>query len=280
NLDNGINFPRQLPLVKQITPNIKLLPQIFLAGVALFVTAHLLLFKLHLPSRYTNHSFRIVLAIATAIVLCITLDAIFYWVSQQPSSKNRRISGLIIIGFLGILLIGDMSLWKNFPYADYQKGQSPEVYEFFAGKPKDILIASLSEEVNYIPTFSQRSVFFAWEYAIPYHLGYYNQIKERAREFISAQYHSDIQWMENFINTYGIDFLILDREAFMPEYVLKNRWLRQWYYQMGNQIGINLQNGNLPAIVDTINKCSVLETEKLWVLSAKCIGEGRSKKEE
>ncbi|MDJ0554094.1 MAG: hypothetical protein QNJ68_06590 [Microcoleaceae cyanobacterium MO_207.B10] len=271
NLDNGINFPRQLPLVKQITPNIKLLPQILLAGFALFVIAHLLLFKLHLPSRYTNHSFRIVLAIATAIVLCITLDAIFYWVSQQPSSKNRRISGLIIIGFLGILLIGDMSLWKIFPYADYQKGQSPEVYEFFAEKPKDILIVSLSEEVNYIPTFSQRSVLFAWEYAIPYHLGYYNQIKQRATEFIFAQYHSDIQWMEDYINTYGIDFLILDSEAFKPEYVLKNPWLIQWYYQMGNQIGINLQNGNIPAIVGTIDKCSVLEIEKLWVLSAKCI---------
>ncbi|MGK7920256.1 MAG: hypothetical protein AB4080_09665, partial [Trichodesmium sp.] len=80
NLENVINFLRQLPLVKQINPNIKLLPQILLAGVILFVKAHLLLFKLHLPSRYTNHSFRIVLAIATAIIFCITLDAIFYWV--------------------------------------------------------------------------------------------------------------------------------------------------------------------------------------------------------
>ncbi|MEM1171146.1 MAG: hypothetical protein AAGJ08_19220 [Cyanobacteria bacterium P01_H01_bin.35] len=271
NLDNGINFLRQLPLLKQITPKIKLLPQILLAGVALFVTAHLLLFQLHLPSRYTNHSFRIVLTIATAIVLCITLEGIFQWVSQQPSSKNRRIIGLIIIGFLGILLIGDMSLWKNFPYPDYQKGKSPEIYEFFAQQPKDILIASLSEEADYIPTFSQRSVFFAWEYAIPYHLGYYSQIKQRATEFIFAQYHSDIQWMENFIDTYGIDFLILDRQAFMSKYALKNPWLRQWYYQMGNQIEMNLQNGNIPAIVGTIDKCSVLETKKLWVLEADCI---------
>ena len=271
NLDHGINFPRQLPLLKQISPNINLLFQILLAGVALFVIAHLLLFKLHLPSRYTNHSFRIVLAIGTAIVLCIILETIFHWINKQPSSQIRKTLGLIIIGFLGIFLIGNMSLWKNFSYPDYQKGQSPEIYEFFAQKPKDILIASLSEEANYIPTFSQRSVLFAWEYAIPYHLSYYSQIKQRATEFIWAQYHSDIQWMKNFINTYRIDFLILDREAFMPEYVIKNRWLRQWYYQMGNQIEINLQNGKTPAIVDTIDKCSVLETEKLWVLEAKCI---------
>lgn len=82
NLDHGINFPRQLPLLKQISPNINLLFQILLAGVALFVIAHLLLFKLHLPSRYTNHSFRIVLAIGTAIVLCIILDRFFYWINQ------------------------------------------------------------------------------------------------------------------------------------------------------------------------------------------------------
>ncbi|MDE5072316.1 MAG: hypothetical protein O4806_10840, partial [Trichodesmium sp. St5_bin8] len=249
NLDHGINFPRQLPLLKQISPNINLLFQILLAGVALFVIAHLLLFKLHLPSRYTNHSFRIVLAIGTAIVLCIILDRFFYWINQQLSFPKRKILGLIIIGILGILLISNMSLWKKNSYPDYQKGKSPEIYQFFAQKPKDILIASLSEEANYIPTFSQRSVLFAWEYAIPYHLSYYSQIKQRATEFVWAQYHSDIQWMKNFINTYRIDFLILDREAFMPEYVIKNRWLRQWYYQMGNQIEINLQNGKTPAIV-------------------------------
>ncbi|MDY7002725.1 MAG: hypothetical protein SWX82_01770 [Cyanobacteriota bacterium] len=271
NFDETRIFLRRPTLTQQITPNIKLLVQIFFAGVVLFVAAHLLLFKLHLPSRYTNHSFRIILAIATAIVLCIILDAVFQWVSQQPSDKSRRISGLIFIGFLGILLIGDLGVWKNFPDPHYNKGKSPEVYEFFAQQPKDILIASLSEEVNFIPTFSQRSVLFAWEYAIPYHLGYYSQIKQRVTEFIFAQYHSDIQWMENFIDTYGIDFLILDRRAFRPKYVLKNRWLKQWYFQIGNQIEINLQNGNIPAIVETIDKCSVLETEKLWVLESKCI---------
>ena len=273
-LNRRINLPIQLPLLKKITPNIKLLSQILLAGVALFVIAHLLLFKLHLPSRYTNHTFRIVLTIATAIVLCITLDALFNWINKQQTIKNKRILELIIIGLLLILLIGNISLCKNCLYPNYHKGQSPEIYEFFAQKPKNILIASLSKEVNYIPIFSQRSVLFAWEYAIPYHLGYYGQIKKRATQFIFAQYHSDIQWMENFINTYGIDFLILDREAFMPEYVIKNRWLRQWYFQIGNQIRINLQNGKIPAIVDTIDKCSVLETEKLWVLEAECIKYG------
>ncbi|WP_293118071.1 hypothetical protein [Okeania sp. SIO1I7] len=271
NFDGAIIFLRRLPLIKQITPNIKLLAQIFFAGIVLFVAAHLLLFKLHLPSRYTNHSFRIILAIATAVVLCIILDAVFQWVNKQPSDKSRRFYGFIFIGFLGIILIGNFSLWKNFSDLDYQKGKSPEVYEFFAQQPKDILIASLSEEANYIPTFSQRSVLFAWEYAIPYHLGYYNQIKQRATEFIFAQYHSDIQLIQNFINSYEIDFLILDRQAFMPEYVLKNRWLRQWYHQMGNQIGINLQNGTIPAIVGTINKCSVLEAKNVWVLEAECI---------
>ncbi|MGB3509182.1 MAG: hypothetical protein WBA93_08055 [Microcoleaceae cyanobacterium] len=271
NFDATKIFLRRLPLIQQITPNVKLLIQIFFAGVSLFIAAHILLFKLHLPSRYTNHSFRIILAIATAIVLCIILDAVFQWVNQQPSSKSRRVSGLIFTGFLAILLIGNFGLWKNFSDLDYQKGKSPEVYEFFAQQSKDILIASLSEEVNYIPTFSQRSVLFAWEYAIPYHLGYYSQIKQRTTEFILAQYDSDIKFIQNYINTYGIDFLILDRQVFTPEYMLKNRWLRQWYHQMGNQIGINLKNGTIPAIVDTIDKCSVLETKKLWVLEAKCI---------
>ena len=31
-----------------------------------------------------------------------------------------------------------MSLWKKISYPDYQKGKSPEIYQFFAQKPKDI----------------------------------------------------------------------------------------------------------------------------------------------
>ncbi len=265
-----IIFPRRLPLAEQIKPNIILLLQIWQAGVALFVAAYLLLFRLHLPSRYTNHSFQIILAIATAIVLCITLDSVFRWVTQQLSSRSHRILGLIFIGFLGILLIGDSSLWSNFYEFGYKKGKSQAVYQFFAQQPKDIMIALISEEVNYIPTFYQRSVLVAWEYAIPYHLGYYSHIKQRATKLILAQYHSDIRLIQDFINTYEIDFIILDRQAFMPEYVLQNRWLIQWYHQIGNQIEVNLQNGMIPAIVSTIDKCLISETENLFVLEADC----------
>ncbi len=56
-----LRYPSQFPLSKQVSGGIILLPQLILASLAMFFAAHALLFKLHLPSRYTQHSLRIVM---------------------------------------------------------------------------------------------------------------------------------------------------------------------------------------------------------------------------
>ncbi|MCP2732154.1 hypothetical protein NJ959_27365, partial [Symplocastrum sp. BBK-W-15] len=71
-----LRFPNRFPLVKEISHNIKIIPQILLVSIGMFIAAHGLLFKLHLPSRYTEHSWRIIFAIASGIVLTVLLDAI------------------------------------------------------------------------------------------------------------------------------------------------------------------------------------------------------------
>jgi len=43
-----------ISLVRQVTSGITLLPQIALASLVIFFAAHALLFKLHVPSRYTG----------------------------------------------------------------------------------------------------------------------------------------------------------------------------------------------------------------------------------
>ena len=71
-----INFRQQFPIFKQITQKIWLLLDLILVSVVMFTLAHAVLFKLHLPSRYTGYSFRIILAFAAGIVLTAILDAL------------------------------------------------------------------------------------------------------------------------------------------------------------------------------------------------------------
>ncbi len=99
------------------------------------------------------------------------------------------------------------STLKSFPWTGYIVGGVPELYEFFQQQPQGIVIASLVDEVNNLPTFSKRSILVGSEYAIPYHQGYYHRkFRQRTIELIQAQYSQDLTDVQQLIQKYGIDF--------------------------------------------------------------------------
>ena len=264
-------FPSQFPLVKKVTSEITLLPQIALASLVMFFAAHALLFKLHVPSRYTGQSLRIIMALAAGIVLIVMLDAVFHWagLAKRHLQMRRQFLELGTVVLVGGALVFYPSFVKGFPFAKYKVGEVPALYEFFQKQPQDILIASLAEEANNIPTFSQRSILVGREYAIPYQVGYYNQFRQRTIELIRAQYSQDLAQIQNFLRTYGVDFWLLDRAAFTPEYVATNEWIRQ-YQPAAKEALVKLQQGTTPVLSSVMKRCSVFETEGLVVLQAEC----------
>ncbi|HAZ49939.1 MAG TPA: hypothetical protein DDW76_20810, partial [Cyanobacteria bacterium UBA11369] len=74
-----VRFRSRFPLLKQLTNSSAILGQIVIASIGMFFAAHAVLFKLHLPSRYTGITFRIVIAFASAIAISIILDTIWRW---------------------------------------------------------------------------------------------------------------------------------------------------------------------------------------------------------
>jgi len=266
-------FPDRFPLLRQVTRQIKLLPQIILASLGLFAIAHLLLFKLQLPSRYTQHSFRFVMAIAAAIAVTATLDALFHW-ANRPGDRlvGKKLLSLGITALLSGWLIFYPSLVEEFPEPNYKVGEVPALYEFFQQQPKDTLVASLSNEINNIPSFAQRSILVGREYAIPYQLGYYRQFRERVVDLIRAQYSPNLSVVQGFIQRYGVDFWVLDREALSAKYVVDERWVRQ-HEEIVAEVVTAMQQGNVPALSQGIRQCLVLEVEDLIVLEAACLTE-------
>lgn len=258
-----LKFPSRFPLVKQIA-NIKLLPQIALASICMFFTAHILLYKVFAPSRYTRYSLRIVMIIAAGMAIAIILDALWLWVRKHPA---RLFIGLSLTALLGTALL--YPAFGEFPKTNYMVGKRPELYQFFQKQPKDIIIASISGKVDDIPPFSQRALLFGWEYANPYHLGYYSQIRQRATDMIRAQYSQDIKLIQNFIQKYQVDFLLLDKNAFTPQYMDTNDWFRQWQ-PIAKEVLAQLNEGITPAL-SSVTSCTVFETNSLVVLKADCI---------
>lgn len=271
----------------RIKPAIYLLLKVLIVSCGLFLLAHLVLFQLHLPSRYTNHTIRMILAIAAGLTwtllwedwlrLCQAWTA---WFSHLSGGRWLRqgialwgefwclgLSGAValVIVLYYPLLLGD------FPKAGYYSFEEAQpVFEFFAQQPKDSLIASLSSETANIPTFSARSVFVSEEHGLAYHKHYYDQFSQRVNALMEAQYTQTPAVLADFIQTYGIDFWLLDTNTFQAAYVADRAWLNQ-FQPIASTVIDHLNQGQTPVLQSTVNQCTVLPAEPWIILDANCV---------
>lgn len=254
----------RFPLAAMVTEKIRIFSTIVITSTGWFVLAHLLLFKLYLPSRFTNVSLRVVMALAAGMVMAIIWDKVSQSRKWQP---------------LGWLLVGLLLLYphldSSFPRTSYRVVKDPTIYEFFQGQPKDILIASLSDTANNIPTFSARKILVSREYGISYHQAYVQEFRQRATDLITAQYAPDLTTVQNFIRKYGVDFWLLDRNAFTPEYLAGNTWLQQYQPAAGEALA-TLQGGVTPALASRQESCTILNAGDYTIMAADCIMKGSS----
>lgn len=285
-----LQYPSRFPIVRQVAKGVRPLPQLLLTSVSMFFAAHALLFKLYLPSRYTTYSLRILMALLAAMTLTVILDGVFHACLQQPNLSFGKqflaLGSTVILAAALVLYPSYLHLsgkWKSlFINAFYIPGGVPPLYEFFQQQTKDSLIASLSEETSKLPAFTQRSVLVGKENAIPYHVGYYSQFRQRLADLIRAQYSQDLAESKNLIQRYRVNLLLLDRTAFTPEYIANNLLLIQFLQpaaknkndrlvEITTEALANLKRGNIPALATVMNRCSIFEVNGSVVLQAECI---------
>jgi hypothetical protein len=262
-------YRNRFPLVQKLTEAVGILPRIIFASVALFFGAHIMLFRLYLPPRFTIHSFRIVMSISAAIVLISVADAILRWSGQQSGSgsSGKKLTAVAPLALFMAAIIFFPAFVDEFPKTRYITGSQPELYEFFLRQPKDSLIASLTSEADNLPSFAARPVLVSRELAIPFHKGYYDQISQRASDLIHAQYTPDLDDLKGFIRKYGVDFFLLDKETFTTEYVERNRWGKTFRAAQSDALTMLKQGAN-PALARLVDSCKVFDTEDLIVIDA------------
>ncbi|MEG3848119.1 hypothetical protein QT971_16020 [Microcoleus sp. herbarium19] len=258
------------PLTKQIQSSIWVLLQLFLASSAMFFAAHATLFKLYQPGRYTAYSLRFIVVFLSAIALTAIVDGLGKWASETKTSFGiKNLAAITTTAIIAFVLICYPSLVKSFPRVGYVEGKMPALYQFFQQQPKDILIASIAGEADNLPTFSQRSVLVAKEYAVPYQKGYYSRYLQRINDLIRAQYTTDKAVLQKFINQYGVDFWMLDRNALTLQYVEDYGWID--VFDSTPEAMLALKQGKIPALAPAMTSCAVFENDILVVLDASCI---------
>jgi hypothetical protein len=262
---------RWLPLTQRITHEVRVLGWTIAASVLLYGAAHLLLFKLHLPSRYTQHSFRMVLAIAAGVVLTVVLDAVLRWVSPPDRRIFKRVMVTVAIGGLTIMLLSFPLLAARAP--GFVAGRATKLYEFLAEQPKDSLIASISRQADFVPMFARRSVLASQEAGIVYHKRYYEQYRQRMIDQIQAQYSPNLEDIRRFQTKYNITHWLLDRNAFRKDYFDDKAWMRQQYPDTVNAAIATLDQNVTSALKQARARCTVFKRDRVLVLDARCVVE-------
>ena len=267
-------FPRLSPLIRQHRSKTVLLGQILLGSLSLFVLAHLLLFRLHLPARYCEFTIRMVMALAVAFVLTVLLDTIVRWSMGHTVGRSRwrmAVAAGACSLLVGLLIYLPTTV-GSFIKTGYREGSTPELYEFFADRPVDITIAALTPIADDIPAFSDRTVLYSPEYGIPYQLGYYKQLRERAIDLLRSQYSPSLAEIDRTIRQYGIDYWLIEPDSLTLNFLERNQWLHQ-FRPTSTEVMKQLERGEIPAMTALVETCSVFQSQEAVVLSATCLAD-------
>jgi hypothetical protein len=263
-------FPRQFPLLKAVPPGARPIPQIVGAALLLFAIAHLLLFRLYLPNRYTQSTTRVLMVLLAGGVLLALVDAALLWADKRPNKRGhaRGVGTLGVSAVLFGVMAGYPLLLPMFPTASYIKGIDPGLYHFFALQPAKIHIASVSDEADNLPTFCRRSIIIGAECAVPFHPAYYLPLRDRGLRIARAQYSADPAVLQECIRDQHIDFWLLDRKAFSRNYWHKSRLLRQLRLSAPDQ-ALGVVQGAAPVLQRPPPESVVYEDARFLVLDTR-----------
>ncbi|MDB9526712.1 hypothetical protein PN498_11980 [Oscillatoria sp. CS-180] len=261
-----ILFPGKSSLVKVAKPGVLLLLKVTIASVTCYLLAHLLLFELHLPNRYTEHSFRAIVAVSVGVAMALIADRLRPSHSWRNRPKFWR--GLLAIWAIAPLTIGFLA-GENL--GNYYRGDFPELYDYLKSQSQETLIASLDEEINNIPSFTNRSIFVGGKgFTLPYHLGYYNEVRQRSLDLIEAQYTVEPDIVKDFLDNNTIDLWLITPDMFTLEWVESSFWILQ--YSQDTDLPYLAVNDPRPTVVESLAEtCKTADFQPFWVLDTDCL---------
>ena len=271
-------FYKAFPLSSAITADARVLGQLFASSMGFFFLSHIIFPTLYLPSRYSFYSTRFVLAIASGVMLTLVMQCWVTWLVRQWQRWRRwnfldfaRVA--VSVGFAIAVVVAPSIPTLFLKGQSWEVGTPASLYDFLAQTPKDTMVASLVREVNdNIPAFVQRSVLVGREFALPYHVDFYGEMRQRMRDLVTAQYSLELSEVQAFIDFYGIDIWILSEDFTTAGYLAQKDWLLNSSEKVAVvEASKGLEQGRMPALTRAIPACSSYAEASLIVLDADCI---------
>ena len=244
----------------RLAPSAIVIAQILAASSMLFLAAHLLLFRLYLPSRFVAWTVPLALAIAVGVGLAAAYD----WVAGVHS----RLAGL-----LAVLSAIGLAFYPALYDGNFVRDPTPSITAYLSTLPPDTLVAGVPTEADSVPAFAGRPVLTNREYALAYHQGYYDAVRQRTLDLIDAYYAESPRQVAEFAARYGVDIFLVNRLAFGPD-TAADAWAGSFEPYTSLVLGHLRRNGRY-ALLDAARRCGVLTEGEVTVVPARCFSPNR-----
>jgi hypothetical protein len=197
----------RVPGIERLSKKSVVLVELLSASLALFVLAHLLLYRLYAPSRYLKWTLPLVLCVAAGIALGILLEAL---------ARHRGVRRGLLAGGLALALGLFLAIYPANNSAGFVQEPRPAVMAYLRTLPKETVVAGVPFETDSVPAFAGRRVLASREHMLPFHLGYYGELQRRMLDLIEAYYSESVAEVAVFAARHEVDVLLVNRTAFDP----------------------------------------------------------------
>ena len=227
----------------------------FAATILWYAIAIAVAFELHLPSRYSQRVLEVLEGLALGQVFGMWLDS-----KVSQGAKRLGAAGIGIFALLAILFVT--------PIPDVRHPADPQLIAHIAALPPDTRIGGVSDDLDFIPALTGRSVLAAPEQAVPYQLGYYNKVTPRLRSSLVMVSTADREELRRTLSEHPADYILAERK------MLESRAIDGRFPTVlpaeSQQASLRLQSAQ-PAIVAAGPRCIDYSSATFLLVNARCV---------
>jgi hypothetical protein len=222
--------------------------------------AHLMLFRLHLPSRYVQWSLPLVLAVAAGLALAI--------LSAEATARFRPAWRGSLAAALALVFGGGVALYPGRYHSNFIRDEHPAITAHLRAQPKGVVVAAPPRAAGSLAALSGRPTLVGREYAVAYHLGYYGEVGRRTRDLIDAYYDEGTTQLAALVERYGVDFFLVDDAAFDAT-TSRRMWGR--FEPFTSAVATRFDRPRRYTLQDLAGRCAAVRDGTVALVPATCL---------
>jgi hypothetical protein len=240
------------------------LPFYLLAStLAWFAISTALLFRLHLPSRFSSAASLLAMLAAVPLLASWIRDRLpLSWLARRPIGQAFLIAGTV--GCLCAAIIGAVQR-----PATIVSPRSPALLAAIRALPKDDMVAGFIPDLDFSPAFTGRSTLFNRELAVAYQKGYFLPILARMAAIRDVAFTRDPAVFAARLAAQPIDWLLV------PKFTLSDgRVLGPFRGFFGSGLAAEeeaAQAQGPPVLAKRAGACTAGEYDEVLMLDAACL---------